>query len=136
MKLKILERSTGYKNVETWTFLPNDWNYPLNTWLNGTRRIIFSNNFVLLKFFTWENPNADDLMILNLITRKSFWMRTRTIETQAKEKVSGRIDLDDFLIDMSQPCQMTVEENKVIIEYMICMDEYGPFGREIQLGWF
>ena len=63
-------------------------------------------------------------------------MRTTTIETQAKEKVSGRIDLDDFWIGMSQPCQMTVEENKVIIEYMICMEEYGPFGREIQLGWF
>ena len=75
-------------------------------------------------------------MILNLITRKSFWMRTTTIETQAKEKVAGRIDLSDFLIRMSQTWQMTVEDNKVIIEYIICMDEYGPFGSEIQLGWF
>ena len=136
VKLKVIERSTGYQNLEEWLFLPKDWNYPLNTWLNGTRRISFARNFVLLKFFTLGNRNADDLLILNLITRKSFWMRTRIIETQAEEKVAGRMDFTDFVMTMSYTSKMIVEDKRVMIEYIIAMDELRTFGDEIKLGWF
>ena len=131
VKLKVLELSTGNQNVEEWTFLPKDWQYPLNT-----PCIIFARNFVLLKFFTWGNRNTDDLMVLNLITRKSFWMGTRIIETQAKEKVAGQMDLSGFVINVTEsyPIDMIVIDERAIIEYKIVMDEQRIFGEEINLG--
>ena len=129
VKHKIRELSTGNQNVEEWTFLPEDWQYPLNT-----SRIIFARNFVLLKFFTWGNRNTDDLMVLNLITRKPYWMETRIIETQAKEKVAGQMDLSDFVMTGSEPIDMFVVDKRAIIEYKIVMDEQRIFGEEINLG--
>ena len=104
VKLKVLERSTGHKKVEEWTFLPKDWiydligNYLVGTMIWGQRPIIFEKNFALLKFETWNKVRRrhiydfDDILILNLVTRKSFSMRSTTVITQFKEKAAGRID--------------------------------------------
>ena len=135
VKHKIRELSTGNQNVEEWTFLPEDWPYRLNT-----HSVLFARNFVLLKFFTylslgtWERRNTDDLMILNLITRKPYWMETRIIETQVKEKVAGQMDLSDFVMTGSEPIDMFVVDKGAIIEYKIVMDEQRIFGEEIKLG--
>ena len=32
MKIKIIEKSTGKKKVEEWSFLPKDWKYQLTSW--------------------------------------------------------------------------------------------------------
>ena len=129
MKLKIRELSTGNQKVDEWTFLPEDWPYLLDT-----PCVLFTRNFVLLKFFTWGRRNTDDLMILNLITRKPFWMETRIIETQAKEKVAGQMDLSDFVMTGSEPIDMFVVDKSAIIEYKIVMDEQRIFGEEVKLG--
>lgn len=63
-------------------------------------------------------------------------MRTRIIETQAKEKVAGRMDFTDYVMTMSYTSKMIVEDKRVIIEYIVEMDELRTFGDEIKLGWF
>ena len=96
VKFKVLERCTGHKKVEEWTFLPKDWNHDLKIW--SDRPVIFEKNFALLKFETWNKVRRrhiydfDDILILNLVTRKSFSMRSTTVITQFKEKAAGRID--------------------------------------------
>ena len=61
-------------------------------------------------------------------------METRIIETQAKEKVAGQMDLSDFVMTGSYPTDMFVEDKRAIIEYKIVMDEQRIFGEEINLG--
>ena len=102
VKLKVLERSTGNKKVEEWIFLPKDWNYALNT----NRRLIFAKNFVILKFHTFGNWSTDtrDILILNLITRKIFWMRSTILIPQMKEIVAGRVDVGGLEVTRSQAC--------------------------------
>ena len=119
MKLKVLERCTGHKKVEEWMFLPKNWNYHLDFW--GYRTIIFEKNFALLKFDTLDNPSRDDILILNLVTRKSFWMRTTTIETQVKEKAAGQVDLGNFLASRTRVYGMEVENDRLLIFYDVIM---------------
>ena len=104
VKLKVLERSTGNKKVEEWKFLPKDWQYHMNTW--GNRSIIFEKNFVILKFHTFGNWSTDtrDILILNLITRKIFWMRSTILIPQMKEIVAGRVDVGGLEVTRSQAC--------------------------------
>ena len=115
MKHEILERSTGNKNVEAWTFLPKDWNYHFEkykcTWFARLP------NFVMLKFYTWDNTH--DLLLLNLITRKLFWMRSTNIETKIRDKVSRRLPLNfrflGYIID--RPTAVLVEDKRFVIKY-------------------
>ena len=139
VKLKVLERSTGHKKVEEWTFLPKDWiydligNYLVGTMIWGQRPIIFEKNFALLIFDTWPNLSRDDIMILNLVTRKSFWMRSWTVKTQIKEKAAGQIDLGDLWIDRFRVYGMIVENDRLLIQYEIRMR--GEI-QAVTLGWF
>ena len=61
-------------------------------------------------------------------------METRIIETQAKEKVAGQMDLRDFVITGSCPIDMFVVDKRAIIEYIIEMDEQQVFGEGVKLG--
>ena len=119
VKLKVLERCTGHKKVEEWTFLPKDWKYGLKTW--GQSPIIFEKNFALLIFDTWFNPSRDDILILNLVTRKSFWMRSTTVKTQIKEKAAGQIDLRHLWTNRFRAYGMIVENDRLLFLYEIIM---------------
>ena len=116
VKLKVLERCTGHKKVEEWTFLPKDWNYDLVLW---SKPIHFDKNFALLEFDTRDDPSRDDILILNLVTRKSFWMRSTTVETQVKEKAADQIDLGN--LHASYMHGMIVENDRLLIQYVIIM---------------
>ena len=129
VKLKVLERSTGNKNVEEWNFLPKDWNYRLD--FRGLRPTLFNKNFVLLKFHTWLSPDAGDILVLNLITRKSFWMWSTTLVTQMMEKAAGQVDFRGLVGTRSEATYMFVESDEVIIGYKIRMG--GDFS-EARLG--
>ena len=121
VKLKVLERCTGHKKVEEWMFLPKDWNYDLDTW--AYRPIIFEKNFVILIFDTWDGPSRDDILILNLVTRKLLWMRSTTVETQVKEKAAGQIDLGNLHTSWARVYGMIVENDRLLIEYIIRMTD-------------
>ena len=88
MKIKIIEKSTGKKKVEEWSFLPKDWKYQLTCWAHAK---IFQN----LAFFTFNTLgySIDDLLILNLVTRQKFWMRRAIIASELIEK-AGRLNLN------------------------------------------
>ena len=82
MKLKIIERSTGNRKVEEWSFLPKDWKYQ---W----RQVRIFQNLAGFTFNTLGN-SIDDFLILNLVTRKQFWMRRSIIASELIEK-AGRL---------------------------------------------
>ena len=129
MKPEILERSTGNKNVEAWTFLPKDWNYHFEkykcTWFARLP------NFVMLKFYTPFDTH--DLLLLNLITRKLFWMGSKNIETKIRDKLPGR--LPNFLANkvvMNRPHAVLVEDKRFVIKYILHWSQfyvYLQFGR-------
>ena len=88
-KLKICELATGNKNQEEWSFLPNGWKCPLEA-----ARTIFDKNFLFVEFeHPWGNffmhPDLSengDLLILNLASRKPFWMKKHFLEDEIKAK--------------------------------------------------
>ena len=89
LKLKVLEMSTGRNKVEEWNFLPTNWDHALHD-------ALCDKNFFILDFGTsgkFEFTDTDDILILNMVTRKKFWMRSGTLRTQVEEKAAGRIDL-------------------------------------------
>ena len=121
-KLKVLERSTGNKKVEKWTFLPKNWQYHMKT--SGNRPIIFEENFVILEFHTWGNLSTDigDILILNLVTRTKFWMRSTTLITQIKEKAAGHVDFGELDVTRAQANRMFVESDRLVISFSIRME--------------
>ena len=69
--------------------------------------------------------NTGDILILNLVTRKKFWMWKEILTTQIKEKAAGRIDLverfgrrGDIPISI-RFSQMIVENDRIVINYKI-----------------
>ena len=127
MKLKVLELSTGKTKVEEWTFLPANWDY------HGLLTVpIFDKNFVFMHFHTWSNlsTDTDDILIMNLVTRTKFWMRSGTLTAQVKEKAAGRIDLEDFRARKLYASAMNVEKDRIVVK--IKLQEY----IRSTFGWF
>ena len=118
-KISILELATGNNNLEEWTFLPR----------NSTRRFkdkhfVFEENFVVIDF---DDDNTPDVLLLNLATRKKFWMNRSLIETQIKAKVDVQIvdddenplNLDDFSVGVSRIREMKIGTRDIEIKYEI-----------------
>ena len=134
LKRKVVELSTGDKKVEEWKFLPRDWKHCY------VKKPIICKTFLFMEFFhRIENlrMNTGDILILNLVTRKKFWMWKEILTTQIKEKAAGRIDLverfgrrEDIPISI-RFSQMIVENDRIVINYKI----NNVNGRMI-LGWF
>ena len=131
VKLKVLERSTGNKKVEEWTFLPKNWNYSLED--RGPRPVLFEKNFAILKFHIWGNLSTDtgDILILNLVTRKSLWIRHTTLVTQMKEKAARRIAYGGLLESWTEAHEIILENDRLVIPYKIQMSNET---RMVQLG--
>ena len=118
-KLKVLERSTGNKKVEEWSFLPQDWKYHLNGCLHGSIHIHKNYGFFRFNTSVDSNDSADDLLILNLVTRNSFWMRKAMIVREIREK-AGRVYLNDLWMTRSVvPVRMWDENDGVYIRLTI-----------------
>ena len=113
MQLTVVELSTGKKNTEEWLFLPNDWKFPL------TSRIIFARNFALIGFDTPSNTDTDDLLILNLVTRKQLWMQRKIIVNQIKEHVVGLYDLSRIAATKCEAREIYVGNDGIIIKFYI-----------------
>ena len=127
-KIKVYELATGYKFTEEWTMsLPTNWQSPVDT-----SRIIFNKNFVMLEFDTWMNGSAedDDLLILNLASRKQFWLKKKPLEMEIKARataldVDGEpYDFDDDRFGMIYSVfrRMTVKQNEIEIDHHMDMD--------------
>ena len=128
MELKVQELSTGKNKVEEWTFLPAKWDHELVSFP------IFDKNFVLLDFDhsgNFEFTDTGDILILNLVNRTKFWMRTETLMTQVKEKIAGRIDLQEtrnWYFRVRKPYQMNVEKDRIVVNCHILEKERYSLG--------
>ena len=130
-KLSICELATGKKNFEEWDFLPRNWNHNL-----VEKMIVLEDNYIALIFgdhmfrpygTSWnlEGHGRGDLLILNLASRKKFWMKRSQIENQLKAKVyekggnGARYDYDELRIDDSMIHEMKVGTNEIEIKYRL-----------------
>ena len=75
-------------------FLPANWIMPVKR-----KQIYFSKNFVLIGFHPLYGHDflqgTGDILILNLVSRKNFWMQTEIIKDKVRAKMpsaSSRID--------------------------------------------
>ena len=119
-KISILELATGNNNLEEWTFLPRN----SIRRFNDKHDFVFEENFVVIDF---DDDNTPDVLLLNLATRKKFWMNRSLIETQIKAKVDVQIvdddenplNLDDFSVEVSRIREMMIGTRDIEIKYQI-----------------
>ena len=117
MKYKVLERSTGKKNPDEWLFLREDWKFHLES------DVHFDQHFAFLLFDRSDNSNLDlgDRLILNLLTRKQFWMSRHDTTERIREKATEILGLGEFRrsIGAQLLCyQMCIENDGIIVKYL------------------
>ena len=118
MKYKVLERGTGQKNPNEWIFLREDWKFHLQG------DVHFDQHFAFLIFDRSDNSNEDlgDRLILNLLTRKQFWMARRETADRISEKAAGILGLGQFRIEFGASLRcydMYVGKYGIIIKYLV-----------------
>ena len=94
MKLTVFERSTGKEKLEEWLYIPKETFHRQKIWFLRNLAI-----FVLYPLNTNSNTITDDVqyLILELNTRKEFWMRRAIIANEIREATDCS-DLNDFRI--------------------------------------
>ena len=132
-----MERSTGNKKFEEWSFLPEDWEHLLNC-AHGKNHgtVMIDKNFALLGFGAWSRVDlkdaAGDMVILNLVTRNQFWMRRSVVASQIREK-AGRFDMNNLRIT-NVLCSIKVDDGRVAVRFRVEMK--GIFDTSALIGWF
>ena len=118
LKFKVLELSTGNKKVETWTIPTKNW--PYNFPNMEYAETIFDEEFVLIKFYEvgWASFPAElreFYLILNLVTRKPYWIDQHVAEENIFTVVNDSLDQGEEPYDLSQGdiSQSTIVEIKV-----------------------
>ena len=130
MKIEVclpIELQIENEFTEEWSVLPTNWKIPLDT-----SRTMFDKNFVLLEFNPMDSTEDDDLLILNLDSRKQFWFKKRPLEIEIKARVTAldaKWDFNDenFAIKDSYFRQMNVKQNKIEIKHHMNLDEWSPY---------
>ena len=84
-----MELATGNKHKEEWTFLPRNWRNPVYR-----KQIFFNKNFALFGFLPWYTypRGTGDILLLNMASRKKFWMERRKIENQIRPIITSISD--------------------------------------------
>ena len=67
------------------------------------------------------SSDTDDILLLNLVTRRSFWMRSTILKAQIKEKALGRIDFGDLWITRANVYHMVGDSDGLAVQYSIRM---------------
>ena len=120
-----------------------DWKFHLDD------DVHFDQHFAFLGFFRWSDSNLDlgDRLILNLVTRKQFWMCRKNISKRISEKATGILGLGEFRIKFGTSLRcydMCVEKYGIIIKYLVDFaiynlnEVYGIIGSDDNvptLGW-
>ena len=123
-KLKICELATGNKFTEEWTFVPENCKHGLRVAIKDLQE-----NFALVF-------KGDEILLLNLATRKQFSVRTDNIINQMKAKAPVHPEVNALNIDIksrigSGISGMQIGSNKIEILYTALMN-YGT----VDLGSF
>ena len=128
MKLKICELATGNNVTEEWTFLPKNRKYYLSVEMSQ-----FYENFALLYF-----SGGQKILLLNLATRKQFWVDSEKIinKMKAKAPVDAEVDLLNIIRSAQFDSYTTIGQgigimevgsNKIEVKYTVyaVLMEYG-----------
>ena len=118
-------RICGRKNLEEWSFLPGAARFYEDIHWDNTDRILFDKNFVFIMFKIWEvDKNTGDLLILNLVSRKQFWMKKAEVCNQIKTNIPDYpADLSRIHLHQQELRLMVVGENGIQIKYQV--DTFG-----------
>ena len=88
IKTAVCELSTGKRRYEEWTFLPRNWPHELSP-------PHISKIFVAFQFyrsflheenniFEFMGSSDEDFMVLNLISRKTYWVKVNPLAVKLK----------------------------------------------------
>ena len=114
-KFQVVELSTGNKNLETWTIPTEKW--PYNFLNMEYAETIFDEEFVLIKFYGVGNNYElrDFYLILNLVTRRPYWIDQDVAEEKIFTVVNDSLDQGEEPYDLSQGdiSESTIAEIKV-----------------------
>lgn len=121
-KTSVCELSTGKRRYEEWTFLPRNWPHELSP-------PHISKNFVAFQFyrsFLHEEDNAfefmgssdEDFMVLDLISRKTYWVKVNPIAVKLKnmcrnDNEGNAIDWNGLNLMMASVDRITKEKDSV-----------------------
>ena len=115
-KFKVVELSTGNKHLETWSIPTKNWPYNFPNMEYG--ETIFDDAFVLIKFYEVGNrplPSEYELrefyLILNLVTRKPYWIDQQVAEENIFMMVNDSLDQGE---EPYQLCQGTISESTIV----------------------
>ena len=111
----MVELSTGNKNIETWSIPTKNWPYNFPNMEYG--ETIFDEAFVLIKFYEVGNNYElrDFYLILNLVTRRPYWIDQEVAEEEIFTMVNDSLDQGEEPYDLSQGdiSESTIAEIKV-----------------------
>ena len=136
-KATILERATGKKNVEEWSFLPGTARiYEFDTFYKRTtqNRFRFDKNFVIIIFdYRDADNNIGDLLLLNLVSRKQFWMKRAEVTNKIMIKIPDQnqddlYDLPRIPLNRHKLRGLVVRENGIQIKYRIHARNFNALG--------
>ena len=135
----MVELATGDDDVEKWSVLPNDW----KLWLN-MEQVFVQKNFALIRFHPQgpaETPvDTGDILILNLVSRKQFWMREQALVNKILQKLNDSVEYEEWepitfsrYLDLNEMIkQMKVLHDGIAIK---CKHQIRRYG-EWQVGQF
>ena len=127
--------STGNQQQEEWLVLPEDMLHKeYEVW-----EVFFSRkNFVAIEMVIDFDDEIYMLLIMNLVTRKRFWISTRSLEEKILAKITD-VDLDGDPYDLEflaggekEIRQMRVKSNRIEIKYHLTQD-YDTYDRMAQV---
>ena len=115
MKFKVFELSTGNKKLETWTIPTKNWPYNFPNMEYG--ETLFDEEFVLIKIYETGLPFSfltelrEFYLILNLVTRKPYWIDEEVAEENIFTMVNDSLDQGE---EPYQLCQGTISESTIV----------------------
>ena len=107
MDPEIIDLATGKQDVDVWPILPTHM-YIVHQFIDN---MMFRRNFFLLSNMISKFWFGESILVLNLESRKKFWMRDAVLENQIREKLPDVDDEGDpFNINNYEVRRLTIED--------------------------
>ena len=138
IKFKVFERSTGRIHLEEWKILPSSWPYHYSNM--SFIEEIYDKNFVLLRIYEqlYHTSSIPDVyLILNLASRKPYWIKQEAIEEKIFTTVNNNLGYDEEpyhlgsnMISESEIVEMKVRPDEIKLMSFIHMQHDGYHGHD------
>ena len=120
--------------MEEWTVPTKNWPYQFSEWI--FIETIFDKNYVIIRICQeFESEPPDIYLILNLVTRKPYWIKQHVIEDKIFTMVNDSLDHDQEpyhlgqgMIGESEIIEMKVETDEITMKSFIQITHDGYHG--------